>query len=157
MGVNRSEAGFTLIELLVVVAVLGVVSVLAVPRMGDMVKEYKLRSACLGVVSSLQSLKLRAIKENARTVMIIDPVNDQYTTFVDNNPDNWSLDPPESRSVTVVRDEGLEISSTFASNTFGFNNRGLLATPFAGTITLTKDATRSKTITLNSVGNIRVD
>lgn len=155
--VNRSEAGFTMIELMVVVAIIGIVSVLAIPSMGDMIKEYKLRSACRGVVSSLQNLKIRAIKENARTVMIIDPVNDRYIIFVDNSPSNWALDAPELISVTDVRGEGLQITSSFASNTFGFNSRGFLDPIIGGTITITKDATRSKQITLNTVGNIRVD
>ncbi|MBU3953498.1 MAG: prepilin-type N-terminal cleavage/methylation domain-containing protein [Proteobacteria bacterium] len=157
MGVNRSEAGFTLIELMVVVAVIGIVSVLAIPSMGDMIKEYKLRSGCRAVVSSLQNLKLRAIKENARTVMIIDPVLDIYTTFVDNSPRNWALDLPELISKTNVRDEGLEISSNFGSNTFGFDNRGFLEPITGGEIILTKDATRSKKIVLNTLGNIRVE
>ncbi len=146
-----------MIELMVVVGIIAVVSAVAIPEMGDMLKEYKLRSAAREMVSSLQNLKLRAIKENARTVMIIDANNDQYTLFVDNNPENWALDAPELINVIDLRSKGLEISSNFVSNTLGFNSRGLPATGIGGTITITKDANRSKQVIINLAGNIRVN
>jgi len=125
--------------------------------MGDMIKEYKFRSEVRALVSSLQNLKILAIKENARSVLQVDPTNDKYTTYVDDFVVNWALDGSELIKTTDLRAEGIEISSTFASptNTFGFNSRGLPASG-VGRITLA-NTSRSQDIVINAAGNIRVD
>ena len=66
-------AGFTLLELLIVIGITGIITVMAIPQMGDMYTEYQLRSTTRDIVSHLQRMKMRAIKENDRTVMVINP------------------------------------------------------------------------------------
>jgi len=60
---------------MVAVAIISITATVAIPTMGEMLKEYKLRSAARDVVSTLQSMKLRAVKEKIDTKIVIDPVN----------------------------------------------------------------------------------
>jgi type IV fimbrial biogenesis protein FimT len=160
MGIYKNlKAGFTLLELMVTVAIISITATIAIPNLADMLKEYKLRSAARDVVSTLESMKLRAVKEKIDTKIIIDPVQDTYEAFVDSIDDDapeW--DGSETFHTKNLSTDSLDISSTFASpaNVFGFNSRGLPATG-VGTITITKDATRSKQIIVNMAGNIRVN
>jgi len=154
----QKNTGFTMLEIMIVVAIIGILAAVTIPRMGDMIKIYKFRSEVRALVSSLQNLKILAIKENARSVLQVDPANDKYTTYVDDSVVKWALDGSELIiKTTDLRAEGIEISSTFASppNTFGFNSRGLPASG-VGRITLA-NTSRSQDIIINAAGNIRVD
>jgi len=151
------QAGFTLVELMVAVAIISIAAVIAIANMDDTIQEYKLRSAARDVVSTLNDMKLRAVKEKIETKIIIDSVQDTYTAFLDIDDDNSAGSGEAYRTVDLSTDN-LDISSTFSSpaNVFGFNSRGLPSTG-TGTITITKDASRSKQIVINISGNIRVN
>lgn len=153
---HRRTSGFTLLELVITLLIGSIVSVIAIPSMGEMYKEYKLRSATQAMVAALQDLKLRAVKENARTVMIINETNDTYTTFLDSFVVNWALDTPELIDVVDLSAQGIEIQSNFAFDTLGFNSKGMPATGVGGTIELIKDGSRKKNVIINTAGNIRV-
>jgi type IV fimbrial biogenesis protein FimT len=151
------NCGFSMIELMVVVAMLAVLASVAIPEMSKLIKNAKLKTATRQLVSSLQEMKFRAIKENATTVMIIDEANDKYTAFLDNNPANWALDGSENIIAQIdLQSDDLEITSTSLNKTLGFNGRGLLSFG-AGTITITNATGRQKQVVINFMGNIRAE
>ena len=151
-------AGFTMIELVVVIAIMGILSAIALPRMGGMIKEYTLRSAARQMVSSLQKIKLRAIKENTETKIILqkDAVTGlyYYQLFVDANDDNIIAAGEDFDRVDLG--ENLTIESNFANNVFGFTGRGMPSNG-NGTITVKLTGVRDIDIVINTVGNIRVN
>lgn len=151
------QSGVTLLEIMVVVAIIGIGAALAYPSMINMVHEYRLRSITRGVFSDLQEIKLLAIKEHVRTVVLVDEANDTYTLFRDNNPEDWNFDGGGDELIRTVdvKAEGLEITCSRADKSMGFNSRGLAADRKFGTITIQLDATRKKEVTLH-LGNIRV-
>lgn len=154
---SSRNTGVTLVELMVVVAILSILATLGIPEMSNLIKNSRLHSATRQVVSTLQEMKLRAVKENAITVLIVDEANDQYTAFLDNSPANWALDGSEDIIAKInLQSDDLEITTTSPYKTLGFNSRGLLSSG-AGTITVTNAAGRQKQVVINLMGNIRAE
>jgi type IV fimbrial biogenesis protein FimT len=149
------HSGFTLIELMVTIAILSVLATVAIPEMSALLKNTKVRTATRQLVSTLQEMKLRAIKENAVTVMIIDEVNDAYTVFLDNDPENKALDTGEEIIAQVdLQSDKLDVTSNSLNKTLGFNGRGFLSYG-SGTVTITNSSGKQKQIVINFMGNIR--
>jgi len=57
--------GFTLVEICVVIAIIGIISAIAVPSMLAWRQDAKLRDAAFNLRSDLELAKMRAIRENA--------------------------------------------------------------------------------------------
>jgi len=156
MGYNT---GFSLMELMIAIAIIGIMSGIAIPNIIGWLPDYRLRSATRDIVSCLQEAKLRAVKENARVVVIFDPLTDSYTAFIDNVPagGNWALDGSE----TIIRREtlpaGIDIQSIplTTSYTFGFNNRGL-SDSGADSVQMINNKSTISRVSVNLGGNIRV-
>ena len=151
------EQGFTMIELAVTVAILAVIAAIALPRFPDFVANYQLRRGVRGLVTQLNKMKVEAIRQNARTVMLINETNDTYTVFVDNNSENWALDTAEEGVVTDLGLLGLDISSNLTSSSTGFNGRGFQARATGGTITISTGNGNSQNVIISSVGSFRVN
>lgn len=140
-------SGFTLVEMLIVIAVILILSAVAIPAYISWLPRYRLNSAADDLLSVLQQAKLRAIKENANVVVDFDPDNNgepdgRFIVFVDNglvgpdtfnpvNRNNNILDGEEktilngrlANSVTVdeVEFNGNQTYTHFTNRGLGFN------------------------------------
>ena len=59
---KRAQAGFTLLELMVVVAIVGVLMAVAVPAMGDFIRNGRITAAANDVMAALHFTRSEAIK-----------------------------------------------------------------------------------------------
>ncbi|WDP86596.1 MAG: GspH/FimT family pseudopilin [Desulfobacter sp.] len=147
-----------MIELVIVLSMIAVLSAIALPNMGGMIKEYQLRSAARGLVAAIQNIKLMAVKENKEIRIAIRQTGgkSQYITFLDAN-NNADYDVGEELK-TIELKTYLTLTSNYADNEFGFNGRGLPSDGLGnGTITLTLAGGNSKKVVINTAGNIRVE
>ncbi len=74
----RRPSGFTLIETLMVVALVGVVSVIAVPMFGNMLGNFRVTGDARGLFNSAAVAKMRAASTFSRTRLYVDIVGEQY-------------------------------------------------------------------------------
>lgn len=63
---SSQENGFSLIEVLIVVAILGVMSAIAIPTLGDFMRDYKLNQFSTSLRTAVRSMRFQAIKNQRR-------------------------------------------------------------------------------------------
>lgn len=76
-GLRRAARGFTAIELMVVVAIVAILTAVAAPYMGQMVRAQRLRTSAFDVFASLTLARSEAIKRNVAVTMA--PVGGDWT------------------------------------------------------------------------------
>jgi len=107
----RRLAGYTLTEVLVVVAIVGILTALAVPNFTQMMQRQKVDSQVSAMVSAMRSARAEAVKRGQQvTLCPTNNPNDNLPTcaagnpdwskgwvvFVDNGPNLRTLDPGET-------------------------------------------------------------
>jgi prepilin-type N-terminal cleavage/methylation domain-containing protein len=80
----RKNAGFTLIELVIAIAIIAILSAIAIPNFFSWRRNAQMRAAAEELLSAVQVTKLRAVKERTNCVVVFDTANDSYVAFVDN-------------------------------------------------------------------------
>ena len=167
MVVHQKGTGFTLVEILVVLSIITILSVTAISNLIANVPRYRLRQAITHVMSTLQSARLRAIKDNSYTVIDFDPDGNghpdgDYIAFVDNGSGmhgDWIWQPENGEQLItrghLPRDVWIT-RTTFPKHRLRFNNQGHLM-GINRSIYLKNSHDVSKKITVYTSGNSRVD
>ena len=67
---GKHEAGFTLTELVTIIAIIAVLTSIAIPTFSVWLPNYRLRSAARDLYSNLQMAKLGAVKQNKQWAVV---------------------------------------------------------------------------------------
>lgn len=74
----KKKSGFTLIELVIVIAVIGVLSTIAIPNFMSWRTNMYVKAAARDLYSSMQNARMIAIKTNSTIAIIFDTINSRY-------------------------------------------------------------------------------
>ena len=165
------QKGFTLAEVMIVVAIIGILSAIAVPSFLTWVPNIRLKAAARNLYSNMQKVKTEAIKRNENVVLLITAVDctggipspsGGYRIFVDDGSgggiakDQAQNGTELTLSTTTMPAKSALCGSTFGGAWTGFTPKGLPVGNNLGTITLKNDKGRDYTLALTSAGGIRL-
>lgn len=159
---DMGTKGFTLIELLIVIAIVGILTTIAVLNFGGIIDSYKARGAASHLYSDMQLARLRAIKEGKKWAVEFTSAT-AYCVKSEVNS-TGSVDGFSSGCTTttdtILKDVDLAtdysgVVSSCTNTRVVFNPNGT-AGGCGNSFTISKGA-RTQTITINtSTGNIRM-
>jgi type IV fimbrial biogenesis protein FimT len=160
-NIMQKTSGFTLMELMVTIAIIAILSAIAIPNFIAWIPKFKLGGGCRDVLAILQKTRVQAVKDNTSYVLMFDTGNESYTAFLDDgagNPadaGNGVLDGGETVLVQKTLANGIDITATtLPGDLVVFDTQGVAST--AGSITLTDNSGNSRQILLELAGSSRI-
>lgn len=147
----RRTHGFTLVELMIVVALMGILSAIAVPNIMGQMPRYRLNGAARQVMSDLLSARMEAVSQNNEfRILFLD--SKRYTILNDADNDGSS----DAGETTETKDLSTDYSdvSIAANNDPVFQPRGTASN--LATITLTNSA-GTRNISISSTGRVKIN
>jgi prepilin-type N-terminal cleavage/methylation domain-containing protein len=161
----RNKSAFTQVELTVVIAIIAILAAISVGGFIFWLPKYRLSSAANELQAMIQTARLRAVKDNARVVVLFDPNADgeldgDYMAFMDDEAGGageWTRQPATEPLVKMGQlPSGVRFeNTTFANNRFRYSSRGFLV-GINGSINLKNTRNAAKRITVYVSGNSRV-
>lgn len=156
----KNKSGFTLMELMIVIAIIAIISAVAVPNMIAWRNNHQLNGSARELLSVINGARLAAIKNNAAVTLT-------FTTGSSGKVDTVFTNRVTgvSKTTTTLINPGLKLDSAVfsGSNAFRFNSRGLpvqIGNPAsfaAGTVTLSNKKGDSLQVIMASTGVTRIE
>jgi prepilin-type N-terminal cleavage/methylation domain-containing protein len=125
----KNDRGFTLIELAIVIAIIGILSSIAVPVYHAWFPKYRLKKAVMDLRANMNATKLEAIKNNGEWAIFFDTSSNSYHICSDDGANNiWdgpSGDDTVETSINLsTYGSGIRYSGV-SGGPLVFGNRGL--------------------------------
>lgn len=138
----KKNAGFTLMELMVAIAIVGIITAIAIPNILVMLPRWRAKTAATDLMGNLQLAKLTAIRKGVFCDVIFSTGPDQYEISYTDTKEGV---PTTTVIKTVtLSDYGsgvefrgpptpyLDFEPTAGAITITFNNRGMITAPLLG-------------------------
>jgi len=160
----HGQGGFTMLELMVTIAIIAILSIIAVPDIINWLPNYRLKAAARDVISNFQKARMEALKRNTDVVISFTtgayaPGGQvgSYRIFVDNNPGNGTFDAGERVLAQVTMPKNVSLYTTnFTGDTVGYNSRALPWNNRWGSVEIRNNKSRYYKASLSSAGHVRL-
>ena len=149
------ESGFSLMEMMLVIAVIALLTAIAMPNMLSWREAAKLRGAVENIRGDLQLAKLKAVQEGGPVAILF--LDDEYQVFVDTaNAGVRDAGERLFRRRQLPSAVSIDLGNTdFNGNLYArFNNRGL--PDDIGSVVVEGPRGDQRTIALNRLGRINI-
>ena len=136
--------GFTLVEILVTVALIGIISAIAIPDWGTVLLTFRLNGATRQVQSELHRIKMKAVNENV-----------DFQLVYSDKANSYQVQRDGTLVETKVLPEGIDLRTATSPLTLEFTPRGTPSS--AGTVTLKLCNTKGegKNVVVRATGRMR--
>lgn len=133
--------GFSLLELLTTIALMAVLSAIAVPNVLRMMPHYRLGGSAREILSIVNYAKMAAIKENSTVVIAFNSASNHCAVFVDDGEGGGTAeDGTRNGGERILKRYGMPSGVDLLAPNFGsalsFNNRGIADLALEGLITV---------------------
>ena len=149
--------GLTVVEFVIALAILAILTALAVPNLGKWIQHYRIRGSVREVVSQMELCKIRALKSNLEYRVSFDVRKGTFQRQRGNRPDSsssWTLEGRES----VMPKQVFVVEVTFDHEAAEFNPDG---TATGGRVILATRSGERYRISVNTttgrINTIRMD
>jgi type IV fimbrial biogenesis protein FimT len=148
----KKDKGFTLVEMMTVIAIMAIVSAIAIPNFYSFAAGMKLRSASRDLYSAFQKARMNAIRQNTRWAVVC--TNSAYKV-VDCGTDNVCggsgvADNADSMTTSISAYSGVSIPSF--TSTVEFYPDG---TSSGGTLTFGDSTGHTSQVVVSASGRIK--
>ena len=120
--VFRSARGFTAVEVLIVIAIVGIMSAIAVTNLLSYMPKSRLNSAARAVACDIMAARMMAVKGNCNAIVKFESGN-QYYVIIDENRNN-THDTGERKIMRDLSEDYKDVVNTKADTKNIFNSRG---------------------------------
>jgi len=128
----KKNSGFTLMEVMVVIAIIGIMSAIAIPNYISWLPKHRMNGATRDVYSAMQYARLRAVKEKTRVVMNFNAGAESYSVFIDDGRGGGTAsDNTQNGTEPTIKTGQMPVDVNLFNAAFGagartgFNSRGL--------------------------------
>ena len=157
-AVSRNTHGFTFIEVVMVVAIIGIVSSVALVDIPDWLSGLKVRQAARGVASTLQYVRLRAVSTNLQYRVRFSADRANYQIEKKDAILGWMTEGiPRELPTAVAFNRAGGDPITFPGDTVIFRPDGSLAGLSGGLYFLGGSQARYRITVLSATGRVRVE
>jgi type IV fimbrial biogenesis protein FimT len=153
---RQKNSGFTLLEIIIVIAIIGIISALAVPSYRDMIERNRLKQVAEALKSDLQFARTEAIKRSQNSVISRSPGTAGGWCYGLNVGANCTCTTPGSCAIKTI--SGSEFSSAVNMDAATGNNstfdsrRGTIG---ADSVTFSTSHYAAKVV-FSDVGRVRI-